>query len=76
MDATIQELDERREGSKCAAYERDALQTKLQRGQREHEKCADAVNCVKGGVGYLRELVKQESADLQKYIEEHWMEML
>lgn len=74
-DAGTRELDKQRESNEHAVYERAGLKAKLQRGHRDREKCADAVNRVRGGVRKLRGLVKKDSVGLQKHMDEHWVLM-
>lgn len=80
-DAVIHELGELREGKERAEYERDALNAKPHCAQRatlgfsEREKCAGAIPRVQSGAGELQGPVKKESADMQKPIEKHWVEV-
>lgn len=57
MDVAVQEFGKLREGKECAEYEQVRLQIKVQRAQREREKCTDAINCLRAGAGKLQELI-------------------
>lgn len=70
-DVATKELGDQREGWERIAYERNELQDKLQRAQRERKKCADGASCVQGGVSELQELVKNDSAVFQRHMEDH-----
>lgn len=55
-------------GEKRDGYVRDGLQARLQRAQREQEKCAGVVNRVQSCVGELQELVARNFQLLQKQL--------
>lgn len=65
-------MDKLREGKQRSEYERDGLDARLQRAQRESEKCVDAVNHVQAMLANCKDL---NFADLQKHVEEHWLKM-
>lgn len=73
--ALAHDLHGLRNCKECAKYERGGLEVKLQRAQREREKCVDAVNRLQSGVNDLQGLVKKGFDDLLKHMEEQWVKM-
>lgn len=70
-NAVTKRVDKLREGMECTGYDRNGLEAKLQRAQREREKCADAVHLVQNCVGKLQGLVRRDPCNLQKRMKKH-----
>lgn len=52
-------------------YERDGLQSKLQRAKRKLDRCANAVIHVQNGAGHPQKLLSRDSLALQQNMEDY-----
>lgn len=64
-------VNELRKENERGEYEQYRLEAKQQHAERDRVKFVDAVNRVQSDVGHLQEPIKNDSADLQKHMEDH-----